>query len=92
MSDRPRKKLFPNPFYVLLLLSSTLFVTTTLAYLVVPGVLSEPSGPVQVSASAVSFLKWFDRNVPLALTVEVALMILFGLLAMLTDRWFPEKG
>ncbi len=89
MPDRPRKKLFPNPFYVLLLVSSIVFVLTTLAYLVVPGVLS---GHVKAMPSAVAFLKAFDRNVPLALTIEVVLMILSGALAMLTDRWFPEKA
>ena len=89
MPDRPSKKLFPNPFYVLLLVSSVLFVLTTLAYLVVPGILS---GPVQGSARAVSFLKAFDRNTPFALTIEVVVMILSGAFAMLTDRWFPEKA
>lgn len=88
MPNRPSKKLFPNPFYVLLLVSSVLFVLTTLAYLVVPGILS---GPVQGAPRAVSFLKALDRNTPLALTIEIAVMILSAALAMLTDRWFPEK-
>jgi hypothetical protein len=36
MADPPRKALFPNPFYVLLIVASTVFTLTVLAYLVSP--------------------------------------------------------
>ncbi len=93
MPDRPRKPLFPNPFYVILLLSSTAFVVTALAYFVSPWVgqkaAQDPgAGP---GAGSRALAEWFDRNGPLALGVEFAVMLLFGVLAMVTDHWFPEK-
>jgi hypothetical protein len=81
--ERPAKKLFPNPFYVLLLVASTLFVVTTLGYLVGPST-QEPSG-------AGGPARWLDRHGPMALGVEFVVMLVSGLLAMATDRWFPEK-
>ncbi len=83
MSDRSQKKLFPNPFYVLLLGASTLFVLTAFGYLIVPG--------LQVEGGRSPLATWFDRRGPLALGVEVVLMIASGLLAMATDRWFPAR-
>jgi len=85
MTDRPAKALFPNPFYVLLLLASVLFVATTFGYLVSPS-FRPPDGPNGATPSPAA---WLDRNGPLALGCEVAAMILSGLLAMATDRWFP---
>lgn len=86
MNSRTGKRLFPNPFYVLLLISSTLFVLTILGYLVSP-LLADlgrvPARPGQTS--------WLDRNAPTALGVEFAVMLASGLLAMITDRWFPER-
>ncbi len=84
MTDRPRKRLFPNPFYVLLLAASTLFVLTALGYLISPTV-QEQAGPGRALAA------WLDRRGPLALGSEVAVMIASGLLAMATDRWFPAR-
>ena len=88
MTDRSRKKLFPNPFYVLLLAASTLFVLTALGYLISPTV-QEQAGPRRGQGPALA--AWLDRRGPLALGVEVALMIASGLLAMATDRWFPAR-
>ena len=87
MTDRPAKALFPNPFYVLLLLASVLFVATTFGYLVSPS-FRPPAGR---DGAAPSLAAWLDRNGPLALGCEVAAMILSGLLAMATDRWFPAE-
>jgi hypothetical protein len=85
--ERPAKKLFPNPFYVLLLVASTLFVVTTLGYLVGP-MTQEASGAGGNSGGPA---KWLDRHGPMALGVEFVVMLVSGLLAMATDRWFPEK-
>jgi hypothetical protein len=94
MADRPRKPLFPNPFYVVLLLSSTAFVITALAYFVSPMVeqkaLAQP-GAAQGAASR-TLAHWFDRNGPLALGVEFTVMFVFGVLAMATDHWFAPKA
>jgi hypothetical protein len=85
MSPRAGKKLFPNPFYVLLLLSSTLFVFTIFGYLIVPLLPNRPGagegGPAE----------WLDHHAPTALGVEFLVMLSAGLVAMLTDRWFPER-
>ncbi|GAC1472675.1 MAG: hypothetical protein NVSMB9_20160 [Isosphaeraceae bacterium] len=83
------KKLFPNPFYVLLLVASSLFVLTVLGYLISALIPQEAvsAGPQTWSLWLAS---WLDRRGPLALGIEVALMIATGLLAMVTDRWFPE--
>lgn len=94
MPDRPRKPLFPNPFYVILLLSSTAFVVTALAYVVSPWVGQNggpnpgaPAGPASRALAA-----WFDRNGPMALGVEFVVMLASGILAMATDHWFPAKS
>jgi hypothetical protein len=93
MTDRPSKRLFPNPFYVVLLLSSTIFTVTTLGYLVSPyiqqQVMNRPgAGP---GPGSVALAKWLDRHGPMALGVEFLVMLLSALLAMATDRWFPSK-
>lgn len=82
---RPPKRLLPNPFYVLVLAASTLFVVTTFGYLVSPYV---PRGGSNASGRAA---EWLDRRGPLALGVEVVVMIAAGGLAMATDRKFPER-
>lgn len=75
-----------NPFYLLLLLTSLAFVATALAYAVVP-VLEQkareageepPASPFRDSLR-VDGWKW--------LLIEVAIMIVLGLLSMGLDRW-----
>ena len=95
MADRPRKPLFPNPFYVVLMVTSTLFVLTALAYVVSPYVGVDANGVRQAAkpgAASLALAAWLDRYGPLALGVEFVLMLAFGLLAMATDQWFPSKG
>jgi hypothetical protein len=94
MSDQPAKRLFPNPFYLVLLVASASFVLTILAYLVAPTVESgalrievdpdEPVGPARA-------LQWFQGRAPLILAVECGAMFVFGVLAMATDRWFSPS-
>jgi hypothetical protein len=94
MSERPTKKLFPNPFYVLLLLASTAFVVTALGYLISPTVLQQAANRRAADApkpGSDALAAWFDRRGPVALGVEFGLMLVFALLAMATDRWFPAK-
>lgn len=92
MPKRARRGL-PNPFYVLVLLSSTAFAVTALAYYISPNIeqaaIEQPQGgPVPESRALAS---WFDRHGPTALTAEIAVMFVTGLLAMATDRWFASK-
>lgn len=95
MAIRPSKKRFPNPFYVLLLLTSTAFVFTTLGYLVSPTIQRQAANRVNgrgVSPGSLAAAAWLDRNAPRALGVEFAVMLGAGVLAMATDRWFPAKA
>ncbi len=69
MADRPRKPLFPNPFYVVLMVTSTLFVLTALAYVVSPYVGANPNGAqkaVKPGQASLALAAWLDRNGPLA--------------------------
>jgi hypothetical protein len=84
---RAGKRLFPNPFYALLLVVSTCFVVTILGYLVAPTVHGQAGGAGRPGGLA----DWLERRGPAALGVEFAVMLAAALLAMATDRWFPEK-
>lgn len=61
-----------NPFYDLLIAVSVVFVVTVLAYALVPPQHQPP---------------WFLRNGWIVLLIEVAAIVLFGLLSMGLDRW-----
>ncbi|MEO6811789.1 MAG: hypothetical protein ABI353_21995 [Isosphaeraceae bacterium] len=92
MPNRARKSL-PNPFYVLVLLSSTAFAVTALAYYISPNIeqaaIARPEGgPVPESKALAA---WFDRHGPTTLAAEIAVMFVTGLLAMSTDHWFASK-
>ena len=87
MVERPSKALFPNPFYLVLLLASTAFMVTVLAYLVSPYAAERPNA----GAGSRALVDWIDRRGPLALAVEFAVMLASGLAAMATDRWFVPK-
>jgi hypothetical protein len=95
MADRSRKALFPNPFYVILLVVSTVFTVTALAYLIGPSIeqraLDHP-GAGRPGPGSLALTAWLDRNGPAVLAVEIGLMFVSGLLAMATDRWFPAKA
>ncbi len=95
MPPSPRNVRFPNPFYVLLLLVSTAFVVTALAYTASPYItrqaVEQPEAPPSPGSKALA--AWFDRHGPLALGVEVVAMLAAGSLAMATDHWFsPSKA
>ena len=94
MVDRPRKPLFPNPFYVVLLVASTLFVITALAYVVSPYIGAGDAVGRQAArpgAASLALAAWLDRHGPLTLGAEFILMLVCALLAMATDQWFPSK-
>jgi hypothetical protein len=95
MPSPPAKRNFPNPFYVLLLAASTLFVVTIFVYLLSP-VLREQAArgalPRNAGEPVPSPADWIDRHAPLALGVEFVVMLIAGLLAMATDRWFAPKA
>ncbi len=91
MATKPRS----NPFYVLLMAVSTLFVITSLGYLVGPYVAQQAidhpgAGPSQGSRNLAA---WFERKGVIALAMEFVAMLVLGGLAMATDRFYapPKK-
>ncbi len=88
-SPRTRKPR-TNPFYVMLMVVSTVFLVTTMGYLVGPYVhkqaIAQPgAGP---TPGSLALAGWFDRKGELALAIEFAMMFLLAILAMATDRHF----
>jgi len=77
----------PNPFYIFLMVVSTAFVVTILAYLVAPYVADGTEGEAARSGAA----GWINRHAPKVLAIELGLMILSALLAIATDHLFAPK-
>ncbi len=93
MPEHPRKPR-PNPFYVLLMLVSTSFVVTALAYYIGPEVVRQAAEQAKPGEKPrlPALVFWLDRRAPTWLAVEFVAMLVFGLLAMATDHWFaPSK-
>lgn len=89
MPARPGRFAVPNPFYVLLLVVSTVFVVTALGYLIGPFAAQRAIDRPDATRPGLGALNdWFERRGPTALGVEIAVMIVVGLLAMATDRLF----
>jgi hypothetical protein len=92
----PRKPLYPNPFYVLVVLAGTAFVITTLGWLVAPMIqqkaMKAAPGASAPGAGSLAMATWLDRWAVTALTVEIVVLIVASLLAMAVDRWFPGKS
>ena len=87
-----RKPLYLNPFYVLVVLAGVAFVVTALGWLVASVIQEKarnPGGGVPGRGS-LAIAAWFDRWSTTALTVELAVMIVGGGLAMAADRWFTR--
>jgi hypothetical protein len=90
MTGNSRKSpVLANPFYLGLIVISTLFVLTTLGYLVAPNLL-EP-GPAQRGETSLAFASWLDRRGPVILGIEFLGMLVTGVLAMATDGCFLEE-
>jgi hypothetical protein len=87
-TSRPNPVL-ANPFYVGLMVTSTLFVVTALGYLVTPYV-SQAGQAAQGQASR-AFAAWLDAHGPLILAVEFMIMLLSGVLAMTTEDYFLRR-
>ena len=93
MTAVPRKReVFANPFFVVLMAASVVFVLTVLAYLISPGVLDAGPGKPPPSPRSLAMAVWVDRNAPWVLAVEFAIMLLTGVLAMVADPWFSPRS
>ncbi len=62
------------------------------------GVFDQPvgarAGPGQAATDAqarCAMAEWVDRNAPWVLAVEFVIMLVTGVVAMLTDRWFSPR-
>jgi hypothetical protein len=91
-----RKPLYPNPFYVLLVVVSAAFVVTTFGWLIAPMVQRKAHilapGARPPGAGSLALAAWFDRWSVTALAIELVLIVASGFLAMASDRWFPKEG
>lgn len=98
MPPDPRNVKFPNAFYVLLLVTSTLFVMTALAWLVTPTIRQisdqdRASGiEGRVDDRSLALGDWIDRHAITLLTGEFAVMLVAGMLAMGTDSLWERQS
>jgi hypothetical protein len=87
-----RREVFANPFFVVLMATSVIFVITVLGYLISPSVLEPGPGNPAPGAGSREAAAWLDRNTPWVLAIEFAIMLLTGVLAMATDPWFSPRA
>jgi hypothetical protein len=90
MTDPPRRReVFANPFFVVLLGTSVLFVLTITLWLFTAWRVTArpPPGPGVVNLSG-----WLDRHSTVLISVEFLVMLLAGVLAMLTDPLFSPRS
>jgi hypothetical protein len=90
MTDSARRReVFTNPFFVVLLGTSVLFVLTITLWLFTAWrvTVRPPAGP-----GVVALAGWLDRHSPLLVGVEFLVMLLSGVVAMVTDPWFSPKS
>jgi hypothetical protein len=90
-ASRPKREVFANPFFVVMMAASVVFVLTVLAYLISPAVLEANPAKPPPSAQSLAMAAWVDRNAPWVLAVEFAIMLVTGVLAMVTDPWFTPR-
>lgn len=88
MATPARKPLYPNPFYVLVVLAGVAFVVTAMGWLVAPMIQQKAKNPGGPGPASLAVAAWFDRWSPTAITIELVVLIVSGGLAMLADRWF----
>ena len=91
-----KKRPYPNPFYVLVVLSGVAFVVTAMGWLVAPMIQAKAKNPgpgaTPPGPGSLAIADWFDRWSATALTAELAVMIVAGGLAMFGDRWFTRDS
>jgi hypothetical protein len=93
MAASPRKlEVFANPFFVVLMAASVVFVLTVLAYLISPQVLEADPAKPPPGSSSLALAAWLDRHAPWVLAGEIAIMLVSGVLAMVTDPWFTPRS
>ena len=95
-APRRKREIFANPFFVVLLVASMVFVLTVLAYLVEPVRCSTPNaGAAAAEARARSRLaEWLDRNAPDRCWRRDSSVMLRRRASWpwLTDPWFSARS
>jgi hypothetical protein len=93
MTAQPRKlEVFANPFFVILMGASVLFVLTVMGYWVSMSILEPGPGRRPPGAGSLALAAWLDRNAPWALAIEFVVMLASGVTAMATDHWFTPRS
>jgi hypothetical protein len=87
-----RREVFSNPFFVVLLGTSVVFVLTVLGYLVSPSILVPDPARPRPGPNSIRLADWFDRNGPVTLAAEFGIMLVSGVLAMVTDPCFSSRS
>jgi hypothetical protein len=87
-----KREVFANPFFVVLMAASVVFVLTVLAYLISPAVLEADPAKPPPSPGSLAMAAWIDRNAPWVLAAEFATMLVTGVVAMVTDPWFSPRS
>lgn len=89
----PRHLRFPNPFYIALMVVSTVFVVSAIAYLMVPMLAQQALVDPRLAhenPATPGFAHWLDHSGPTYLGVLFVMMLVLSVLAMATDHWFSE--
>jgi hypothetical protein len=87
-----KREVFANPFFVVMMAVSVVFVLTVLAYLISPAVLEANPAKPPPSARSLALAAWVDRNAPWVLAAEFAIMLVTGVVAMVTDPYFTPSS
>lgn len=98
MPPSPRNVKFPNGFYVVLLLTSTVFVMTILAWLVAPALRqiqkedqAQGTSAPRVDDRSLAMADWIDKNAVNVLTYELGVILATGFLAVGFDAWQEKR-
>jgi hypothetical protein len=91
-AESRKREVFANPFFVVLMAASVVFVLTVLAYLISPAVLEAGPGKPPPTPRSLAMATWIDHNAPWVLAVEIAIMLVTGVVAMVTDPWFTRRS
>lgn len=93
MAAATQKKLFPNPFYLALVIVSTIFVMTALGYWIVP-MLEQARADhpeARTSPASLALMNWLDRRGAVLLGIEFAVMTALAFAAMALDDHFDRR-
>jgi hypothetical protein len=98
ITEGRKRDIFANPFFVIMMGASVVFVLTVLGYLV-SGFVLEPNaalasipGRRPPDPRSLKSAEWLDRNAPWALAVEFGVMLLSAVVAIITDPWFTPTS